>query len=249
MAPPLIKSATLGRLSGVVHGFTTRLGGGSTGPLASLNLAMRPGEDPGTLAANWAAALAAIGAPGAGLSLAHQTHGAAVLDGDAPAGPLAVVGDGDALIATRPGVVVAVRVADCVPILMAAPGAVAAVHAGWRGTVAEIATIALGALCERAGCGPGDVVAAIGPCVGLDRYEVGEPVGSRVEAIAPDRVDRSRARAHVDLGGANRDLLAAAGVGQIDLIRACTASRGDLYSHRADGPETGRQAALIGLLP
>ncbi|MCB9761559.1 MAG: peptidoglycan editing factor PgeF [Alphaproteobacteria bacterium] len=246
----MLYSPTLARSGGVVAGFTTRRGGVSAGPLRSLNLARRPGETPQALAENWRRVGMALGVEGASVALCSQVHGDAVLDASAVGPGITSVGAADALICTRPGVLVAVRVADCVPILMAAPGAVAAVHAGWRGTAARIATKALAQLCAAAGCAPAAVVASIGPCIGPERYEVGDEVVEAMCALVPREVAvlEREPRCHVDLQAVNRALLADAGVGQVEILRRCTASEPDhFYSHRRDGAATGRQAGVIGL--
>ncbi len=249
----LLHAPALSALPGVRHGFTTREGGASVGPLSSLNLAMRPGEDAGTLEANWRAALAAEGLSPGGLALVSQVHGADVMEAREGAGPLRTAGEADALLTAIPGVTVAVRTADCVPLLLAAPGpvpAVAAAHAGWRGTTARIAERALEALCARSGARPEDVVVAIGPAIGPCCYEVGPEVAGPVGALCPEAVrEGPRGRPHVDLRATNAALLRARGVRQVALVGGCTACGSALYSHRADGPATGRQAAFIALAP
>ena len=235
------------RLSGlphIRHGFTTREGGVSSGSLTSLNLARRPGETTANLLENWRRAVEGIGLEGSPVAIVNQVHGHAVLAGDAPRGPLDPLGDADALVSTTPGVVVAVRVADCVPVLLAAPGAVAAVHAGWRGTVQRIVPIAVQVLCARAGCRPQDVVAAVGPCISVDAYEVGDEVLDAVSALGPG-LTRGR---HADLRAANAHLLRECGVEQVDVLEGCSTDAA-FFSHRRDRGDTGRQAALIGLAP
>lgn len=253
----LIRAEALGALPGVAHGFTTRRGGRSTGPLAGLNLALRPGETPENLRHHWALALGALGGAGAldpaDLALVTQVHGAAVRHATGGAGPLATLGEADALITCTPGLTLAVRTADCVPVLLAAPGArpgVAAVHAGWRGTAARVVTAALEALLALTGAAPSSVRAAIGPAIGPCCYEVGPEVAAALAAIDPGCLHPSpRGRQAADLQGANAALLRGAGVDAIATIPRCTACDPELFSHRGDGPATGRQAALIALLP
>lgn len=245
----LQRSALLSEAA-VVHGFTTRHGGVSAGPLTSLNLARRGGETDAALDQNWARVAAALGMPDAPIGLASQTHGVTVLDGDAATGPgRSELGEGDAIVLTRPGALIAVRVADCVPILLSAPGAVAAVHAGWRGTVAGIVERALHALLARAGVGPEQVRAAIGPAIGPCCYEVGDEVVAGLLAVAPAEVALRPGprRAHADLRAVNESLLRAAGVRQVERVGPCTRCSPDHYSHRRDGEATGRFAGVIGL--
>ncbi|MCB9671764.1 MAG: peptidoglycan editing factor PgeF [Alphaproteobacteria bacterium] len=233
---------------GVVHGFTGRAGGVSVGSLGTLNLAMRPGETTDALTENWRRVLHALD-PGlelGDLALVNQVHGDRVLRVDAGGGPLATLGDADALVTTARGVVLAVRTADCVPVLFAVPGGVAAAHAGWRGVAAAIVPATLRALCEATGASPADVRVAVGPHIGPDVYEVGpEVVEGIVSTGVPADVFVRRGR-HVDLRAAVVQQLVAAGVERIGHDQRCTASRADLFSHRADGPETGRLAGVIG---
>ena len=246
----LQRSALMSRDPAVVHGFTTRHGGVSTGPLTSLNLAQRAGESEAALAENWARVAAALGMPGAPVGLGSQTHGVTVLNGDATTGSGRVdLGEGDAIVLTKPGALIAVRVADCVPILLRAPGAVAAVHAGWRGTAAGIVTQALAVLTARAGVSPAEVVAAIGPAIGPCCYEVGDEVAQALLAVAPAHVALRPGprRPHADLRAVNEALLRAAGVREIEQVGPCTRCSPDHFSHRREGEATGRLAAVIGL--
>ncbi len=246
----LQRSALMSRDPAVVHGFTTRHGGVSEGPLTSLNLAQRPGESEAALEENWSRVAAALELPGAAIGLASQTHGVTVLNGDAATRPGRVdLGEGDAIVLTKPEALIAVRVADCVPILLRAPGAVAAVHAGWRGTAAGIVTQALEVLTARAGVSPAEVVAAIGPAIGPCCYEVGDEVAQALLAVAPEAVALRPGprRPHADLRAVNEALLRAAGVREVEQVGPCTRCSPDHFSHRREGEATGRLAAVIGL--
>lgn len=245
--PPLTVLPRL-RASGALGGFTGKAGGVSRGPLASLNLARRPGEEEPRLVENWRRVAAAL-RPGWGadrVALLDQVHRATVARIDRPGGPLATLAEADAALTTTPGVVLAVRVADCVPILLAAPGAVAAVHSGWRGTARAIVAAAVADLCEAAGCGPDRVVAAIGPHISGAAYEVGDEVadGLLAAGLTPARflTRHPTGRLHVDLGAAVAEQLERAGVREVHRASACTATDPRYFSHRAEGPATGRQA-------
>jgi len=248
----LLRSPALSALTGVAHGFTGRRGGVSEGPLASLNLARRPGERDAALVANWSAAMSAAGLSGP-IALMNQVHGAEVLEVLEGSGPLAVAGDADALLTRAPGVALAVRVADCVPVLLAAPSgaprgaAIAAVHAGWRGTAARIVEAAVDAVCEASGARPETLVAAIGPAIGPCCYEVSQEVADAICAAGGRALPGPRGRPHLDLREANAAQLRGRGVTTIDFVGPCTRCSPDHYSHRGDGPATGRQVGLIAL--
>jgi polyphenol oxidase len=154
-----------------------------------------------------------------------------------------------------PGPVASMRVADCVPVLLASAdgSAVAAVHAGWRGVIAGVVKNALAALYKLRP--DTDVIAAIGPCIGMDAFEVGaevlEAFAGAFGADAPIRA-RADAKGHVDLRRAIALQLKAAGVRpqQIDSTDRCTVRDGEeFFSHRRDNGVTGRMAALISALP
>ena len=161
----LCQSKLLGTQSGVFHGFTTREGGASTGSLSSLNLAWCSGEQKESLWANWDKVAKAL-APelsAASVALLHQVHGNRVVEVSSPKGPFEVVADADGAVTTKKGIILAVRVADCVPVLLAAPGGVAVAHAGWRGAAA----ITLGGLGFAA-----DKVANVNKELGLTITEI-----------------------------------------------------------------------------
>ena len=168
------------------------------------------------------------------------------------------------LVSRDPATAVAVRAADCVPLLMADPvtGAVAAVHAGWRGTSAGAAVAAVEALAREHGTRPEDLVVAIGPCIGSCCYEVGTELVDAFAAAgherylidrwflapAPPRGSRERPGLRLDLAGANRDQLILAGVDEtrIHACGLCTAMHpAVLTSYRAEGAQAGRLAGVI----
>ncbi|MBO9542738.1 peptidoglycan editing factor PgeF [bacterium] len=226
------------------HAFSTRQGGTSEAPYASLNLGLSSGDERSRVLANRERFVSAGGFSGP-IQVAHQVHGA-----DVHAAPVPEGAKGDVVITDRPATPVGVFVADCVPILIedARTGAVAAVHAGWRGTAKGAVTAAVEALAERYGAQPADLRAAIGPSIKGCCYRVGEEV---VEALghlsAPERVVRREGEAaFVDLQEANRQLLAAAGVGAIHVSGLCTHCSTDLFfSYRREGERSGRMLAAI----
>ena len=205
---------------------------------------------------------AAVGA--GAVAMAKQVHGRTVVvvrDGDAPP---SIAPEADAFVSSSRDVAVAIRVADCVPLLMADRhrGVVAAVHAGWRGTAARAAVAALESLEHEFGTKPADIVAAIGPSIGPCCYEVGTELVDAFAAAgherylidrwflapAPSRGSRERPRLRLDVAGANRDQLLLAGVPdeQIHTSGLCTAMHLDvLTSYRAEKEEAGRLAGVI----
>lgn len=162
-----------------------------------------------------------------------------VVDGEGCAG------EGDALITRTPGLGLSIRTADCYPILLADPvsGAVAAVHAGWRGTAAGIIPAAIEEMRAHFGTNANDLFVAIGPGIGACCYEVGEEVA---------REFRLTGRAKIDLERANREQLIESGVDErrIESIGRCTfCEPGTFYSYRREGERAGRMISFIRRLP
>jgi YfiH family protein len=201
----------------------------------------------------------------------NQVHGCDVITVRREHGLVPGRSEGDALVSNNPHIAVAVRAADCVPLLMAdaRSGAVAAVHAGWRGTAAGAAVAAVGALTREFGTKPDDLVVAIGPSIGPCCYEVGSELVDAFAAAGHPRhlIDRwflappsphSRIRPvlrgvegprlRLDVAGANRDQLVLAGVpdSHIHIAGLCTAMHLDvLTSYRAEKEQAGRLAGAI----
>ena len=245
-------------LTGAFAVFTSRHGGVSPAPWASLNLAYHVQDEPERVSTNRDRVTATLQLPTRTWVTAEQVHDAGVgvaddleivgararkHEPDHEPGPLP---GKDALVTSRPELPLALFYADCVPLFFAAPGVVGLAHAGWRGTLAGVAEATLRVLQERFGVVPGDVWVAIGPAVGPCCYEVSEELWKTFRrrfgeaAAVHDR--------RVDLPAANRELLLRLGVppGQVETANICTSCRPDLfYSHRRDGFPTGRMAALI----
>jgi hypothetical protein len=186
-------------------------------------------------------------------------HGRSVVDAAVPADKLGrdaddgyarVEVDADALVAAREGIVGGVRTADCVPILLVAPQRrwAAAVHAGWRGTIANIAAEAIREA-EAAGVRASGILAALGPSIGPCCYEVSEELGDEFDRAGLPVLRRVGKRPHLDLREANRVLLERSGVprANIDDVGPCTRCAHDRYhSFRAEPDSTGRQVSWIG---
>jgi polyphenol oxidase len=242
-AGPVLQCGPLAAIA--PHFFTTRV--------------LRLRRDSPEAAEHWAAVASTIGVPPEQLRKMRQVHGCITVT--AATHPPAESPEVDGVMTGEGGVALVVQVADCVPLLMADPrtGAVAAVHAGWRGTAADIAAAAVRGLERRYGSRPEDLVAAIGPCIGACCYQVGPEVRAAFSSASstspassvdawfspdPDRSDRLR----FDGGAANRDQLIAAGLNpaNVHLARLCTMTHlSHFYSYRAEGTGTGRLVGVI----
>ncbi len=240
------------RLLPVAHGFTTRHGGVSEGPYASLNLSFSVGDLPDKVANNIRAVARAAGVLPFQIQTAKQVHGARVLEEVVPQQDSELTlprAEADALWTSTPDAAVAVRVADCVPVILVDPVArrVAAVHSGWRGTELKIAARAVKAL-EAHGSRASRLLAAIGPSIGACCYAVSPELAARFSAMFGSEVLRSAAgQPHLDLARAVRDTLREAGLPErnIDVLPDCTScSRDHFFSHRRDKGVTGRQMAF-----
>jgi YfiH family protein len=230
------------------HGFSSRAGGVSAGPYQSLNLGMRWGDARENVLENRRRLQQATQA--SALYLAAQVHGAeiaVVRAGETPADLARRQADG--VCSDLPGVAVGIYVADCVPALLADPrtGAFAAVHAGWRGTVASILPAAVSALGREYGARPQDLRVALGPCIGPCCFEVGPEVAAVFPAESV--IERPGRKPHVDLRRTLRAQLLAAGLRPdfIDSDGPCTVcdSEGRFFSYRRDAGVTGQHVGFI----
>jgi purine-nucleoside/S-methyl-5'-thioadenosine phosphorylase / adenosine deaminase len=225
-------------LPGARAAFTTRHGGVSSGPYRSLNLGRLTDDDPSAVRRNRELLADRVGRP---LAVIRQVHGSDVRRVASPPAtdePLQEV-DGQATSVT--GVAPMVLVADCLPIAVAGHGAVAILHAGWRGLAAGIIDRGVGAVRELAGGGP--LAAAIGPGAGACCYEVGEDVLEQFASYGPI----ARNGRNLDLKSVARMQLERAGVETVTDVGVCTICNEDFFSHRRDRGITGRQAGVVWL--
>jgi hypothetical protein len=220
---------------GYVVGFTTRVGGVSEGPYASLNLGRLSGDLVERVDENRRRACEALGADVAKLGLNNQVHSDRVLRA-------AVRQRGeraDGLWTDEPDVPLLAMSADCVPIVLVrteGTPAVAVLHAGWKGLLAGIVASGVDAL------GGGAITAAIGPAIGPCCYEVGEEVAAPFRERFGDDVMRGR---NLDLWTSAERALRAAGVARVDRFDRCTACEPEtFFSHRRDRGVTGRQGVI-----
>lgn len=247
----------------VTFAVTTRRGGVSAAPFASLNLGAHVGDDDAAVAENRERLSAFTGVAAEALCLGGQVHGTRVAVVEEPGGRFEKT---DALVTALPDVPLMILTADCAAVALYDPvrAAVGIAHAGWRGTLADIAAVIIGVMRGRFGTAPPELLAAVGPSIGPCCYQVGPEVTDAFYAahpdIAPDILsppDFASAgsfegvnddRSMLDLWTANRLMLERAGVPpqHIEVSGSCTACNTDrFFSHRAEKGRTGRFAAVI----
>jgi len=239
--------SSLFRRHGLMACFTLRTGGVSPAPFDSLNFGEELGDAPGNIAANLKSLirLTGITQPPHQARQIHATH---MLYCSGEGGMHDI--DADCLIADQANTALAVRTADCLPVLLADPvaGIIVAVHAGWRGTAAKIVACAIEEMQQR-GASPAHIIASLGPCIGPCCFHIGEDAAAALSTSAPDA---SKFIHHhpltADLAGLNRLQLLQCGLtaDNIETLQACTACNKDTYfSFRRDKGETGRHLAVV----
>lgn len=246
-----LQSSLLTR-AGFRHAFFTRAGGVSEHEFASLNFSVAVGDTPDNVAENLRRAAQALGVAPGRVYFASQVHGAvAELVHPEVGFDSFVCREADIVFGHSPEIACGVRTADCVPILLAAQrtGSVAAVHAGWRGVVGGAVRAGLASI-NRVSEDASDVIAAIGPHISLEAFEVSDDVANELAQASPDPnvVERSRARPHVDLRRIVRAQLESMGVKStaIDDVAGCTfLESARFFSFRRDGKRSGRHLSAI----
>lgn len=254
----------LSGIRGISHFITTRHGGVSTGAFASMNLGEYSGDEAAAIQENREILSKEIGIPAGQIFAPFQTHEdhARVLDGHflrmSPEERKTYLYGVDSLVTDLSGICVAVSTADCVPLLLYAPDrkVVAAVHAGWRGTVLKIATKTVNLMVDRYDCDPGMMFAGIGPSIGPEAFEVGDEVMDAFDASGFDmeRIswrDRITGKGHIDLWETNRSLLLDAGLSpdRVEVSGICSYTHyHDYFSARRLGIKSGRILSGIYLI-
>ena len=227
-------------LPGALASFSTRVGGVSEDPYASLNLGILTGDEPERVVANRRRLCAALGVAPDRFVMGRQVHGAEIARHTGPQEPSYWPEPGpeppcvDGHVIDRSGLAALVFVADCLPVALAGDEGLAMLHCGWRGLAAGIVGAGAEAVAATA--------AAVGPGIGPCCYEVGEEV---LAAFAPLGPGIANGRM-LDLKEVARRLLGRAGVTAVEDAGICTrCESATFFSHRGDGPETGRQAGIV----
>ena len=238
------------------HGVISRQGGVGRPPFESLNLSSSVADAPSAYEENRRRAYGAFGRTTSTLvhaHLVHDNHVARVAQNNHGE----VIPFVDALVTNDPGCGLTMNYADCAPILLYDPvnHALGLGHAGWQGTVKNIPGAMVTAMQAAFDSDPADLIGAVGPCISVDIYEVGDNVINAVNEAFPDHVDEllipqeNGPRPHFDLPKANKINFETAGVQHVELSGLCTGRRTDLFfSHRAEKGKTGR-FGVVAILP
>lgn len=240
----------------VRHAVFTRYGGSSPEPWDSLNVGGSVGDVIERVRKNRLLSFEALDCSPDSIFDVWQVHSADAVCADAPRKMDGPYQKADIILTDKPQVTLFMRFADCVPILVHDPvkQVVGVAHAGWLGTLRDVAGATVGTMRERYGSKPSDIIACIGPSIGPDHYEVGQDVITQVKQTfgndASLVLQPNHEGIHFDLWKANQYLLEHAGVNQIEQAGICTACHtDDWFSHRAEKGRTGRFGALVSLAP
>ena len=245
----------------VRHIFSTRKGGVSNRQYSTMNTSFSGGDDFSNVEENYRRLCSAVGIDVSHLVLSRQTHTnnvKIVTEKDCGTGYTnPSFCDVDGLITGEPGVALVTQYADCTPLLYCDPikRVCATSHAGWRGTVSKIGEVTVEKMVTEFGCHREDIIAAIGPCICQNCYEVDTPVydafvKSGIDLNGVFKVGKDKDHFMLNLVTANKNILTSAGIKEenIDLSDICTCCNADeLHSHRATGGLRGNLAAIIEL--
>lgn len=232
----------------------TRHGGVSPMPWNSLNVGGSIGDDIRHVRENRIRSFQALARAPETIHDVWQVHSADVVYADEPRPLDTDYQKADIMLTDNPAVTLFMRFADCTPILLYDPKmkVVGTIHSGWLGTVRGAARVAVQAMQNRYSSNPNDILAAIGPAIGPDHYEVGEDVITQVQDAfgkeSNSLLEQHNASMHFNLWKANQFLLEDAGVKQIETAGVCTACHtDDWFSHREEKGKTGRFGALLAM--
>ena len=273
---PYMEFPVLSDIPFIIHGFSTRLGGVSTGMFSSMNLGSGSSpykDDPANIKENFIRIAGAIGLDPDSLVISDQVHKTdirLVTDKDKGKG-YSIPRDYkeiDGLICNTPGVTLVTKYADCVPLYFVDPikRAIGLSHAGWRGTVGKIGRKTVEEMSKAFDSDPKDIIAVIGPSVCMDCYEVGADLAYEFRNVfalnednilhsdkhAPLLVENDRGKCQLNLWEANRRVLSEAGLRaeNIHLSGVCTSCNSELlFSHRKTQGKRGSLAAFLALTP
>ncbi len=258
---PVLTFQMLSETGKVLHGFTTRMGGVSTGIFATLNLSFTRGDKEENVRENFHRISKAIGVPEERFVFAEQTHTTnvrVVTEEDAGKGILRDrdYTDVDGLVTDVPGLALFTFHADCTPLYFVDPvhGAIGLSHSGWRGTVGRMGQATLEKMKDAFGTKPEDVLAAVGPSICGDCYEVGDDVAGEFRKAFPEtypefiKDEKQEGKFQLDLWGANKRVLLDAGIlpEHLSVTDICTCCNKDiLFSHRATQGKRGNLGAFL----
>jgi YfiH family protein len=238
----------------VTQAVFTRRGGVSSAPWHSLNLGGSVGDDPAHVAENRVRVFNSLGRDPASIHDVWLIHSTDIVYADEPRPLHKSSARADIIFTDNPNVSLFMRFGDCVPILLHDPKkkVIGIAHAGWMGTMRGVVGSAVQGMQSHYGCDPKNIIAGIGPSIGVDHYEVGADVTSQFQEKynhAADQVLQTRnGSTYLDLWTANAIQLKNAGVEQIEVSDICTACHlDDWFSHRAEKGKTGRFGALMAL--
>jgi polyphenol oxidase len=238
----------------VTQAVFTRQGGVSAAPWQSLNLGGSVGDDPMHVSENRIRTFHAMGCEPASIHDVWLVHGTDIVYADEPRSLDQPSVKADIILTNNPKVTLFMRFGDCVPILFHDPqkNVIGIAHAGWLGTVRGVAQAAVEGMVSHYGCRPENIIAGIGPSIGVDHYEVGADVISQFQEKFKQKADQilqtRNGSTYLDLWTANAIELQNAGVDHIQISGLCTACHlDDWFSHRAEKGRTGRFGALMSL--
>lgn len=254
---PFLSYPLLEKTGIVNHGFSTRLGGVSTGHCSTMNISTTRGDDPEAIAENKRRIAAAIGVDVDSMTFTHQTHttNVAVVKAGDRGGRFM---ETDGMITNIPGICLVTFYADCVPLYLVDPvkKAIGMSHSGWRGTVGKMGKVTVQKMVEEFGCNPADIVAAIGPSICQDCYEVNEDVIEEFKKNFHKKLwnelfyQKENGKYQLNLWRANEEVFLEAGIKKenIAVTNVCTHCNPDiLFSHRTSGFNRGNLSAFLAL--